>query len=234
MESHKYTLSSIRQDIVDNNLHVKAIIQDILAFRGSIAELDTLNEAGRGKLAALRKCIERLDDLARDEGDPNVYKEVDQHREQFSKTLQAFRKANISTMLEIEKQQKDELFALSPESELRQRHPGAGTSSSGSTKSNRSTLLSQQESVTDRMRSISQQLSETTQKSAATLETLITSSTAVEGTRDELLNTAGTISQSGKLLKKYGRRECTDKILLFFAFAFFLACVFYIVQKRLF
>ncbi|XP_039448026.1 vesicle transport protein SEC20-like [Culex pipiens pallens] len=239
MESHKYTLSSIRQDIVDNNLHVKAIIQDILAFRGSIAELDTLNEAGRGKLAALRKCIERLDDWARDEGDPNVYKEVDQHREQFSKTLQAFRKANISTMLEIEKQQKDELFALSPDSELRQRHPGGGggsssTSSGGATKSNRSTLLSQQESVTDRMRSISQQLSETTQKSAATLDTLITSSTAVEGTRDELLNTAGTISQSGKLLKKYGRRECTDKILLFFAFAFFLACVFYIVQKRLF
>lgn len=136
-------------------------------------------------------------------------------------------------MLEIEKQQKDELFALSPDSELRQRHPG-GSSSGGATKSNRSTLLSQQESVTDRMRSISQQLSETTQKSAATLDTLITSSTAVEGTRDELLNTAGTISQSGKLLKKYGRRECTDKILLFFAFAFFLACVFYIVQKRLF
>ncbi|XP_058813880.1 vesicle transport protein SEC20 [Topomyia yanbarensis] len=227
MESQKYTLSSMRQDIIDNNLHVKAIIQDILAYRGSIAELNTLNEAGRGKLAALRKCIERLDDWARDEGDQQIFKEVDQHREQFSKTLQAFRKANISTMLEIEKQHKEELFALSPDSELRQRHPGA-------TSTNRSSLLSQQESVTDRMRSISQQLSETTNKSAATLETLISSSVSVEGTRDELLTTAGTISQSGKLLKKYGRRECTDKILLFFAFAFFLACVFYIVQKRLF
>ncbi|XP_062542283.1 vesicle transport protein SEC20 [Armigeres subalbatus] len=232
MESHKYTLPSIRQDIVDNNLHAKAIIQDILAFRGSIVELATLNEAGRGKIAALRKCIERLDDWARDEGDPNVFKEVDQHREQFSKTLQAFRKANISTMLEIEKQQKDELFAISPESELRQRNPAAGATANS--KQNRSSLLSQQESVTDRMRSISQQLSETTHKSAATLETLISSSSSVEGTRDELLNTAGTISQSGKLLKKYGRRECTDKILLFFAFSFFLACVFYIVQKRLF
>lgn len=132
-------------------------------------------------------------------------------------------------MLEIEKQQKDELFAISPESELRQRNP-AGSSG----KPNRLSLLSQQESVTDRMRSISQQLSDTTHKSAATLDTLVSSSTSVEGTRDELLNTAGTISQSGKLLKKYGRRECTDKILLFFAFSFFLACVFYIVQKRLF
>lgn len=27
MDSQKYTLSSLKQDIVDNNLHVKAIIQ---------------------------------------------------------------------------------------------------------------------------------------------------------------------------------------------------------------
>ena len=187
-----------------------------------------MNEAGRVKLAALRKCIERLDDYARDEGDQEVFKEVDSHREQFSKTLQAFRKANISTMLEIEKVDKQELFAFTPEkTELRKR---LGNSKS----TTRSSLLSQQESVTERMLSISQHLSETTQKSAATLETLVQSSSSVEGTRDELLTTRGTISQSGKLLNKYGRRECTDKILIFFAFGFFLACVFYVVQKRLF
>uniref|UniRef100_U5ETS1 Putative vesicle transport protein sec20 n=1 Tax=Corethrella appendiculata TaxID=1370023 RepID=U5ETS1_9DIPT len=232
MESQKYTLSSIRQDIIDNNLHVKAIIQDILEFRGSIIELDALNEAGRAKLSALRKCIEKLDDWARDEGDQNIFREVDTHREQFSRTLQSFRKANISTMLEIEKANKEELFALKPETELRQRTTGGAAG--GSSKSNRSSLLTQQESVTERMLSISQQLSDTTQRSATTLDTLISSSSNIESTRDELLNTAGTITQSGKLLKKYGRRECTDKILLFFAFAFFLSCVFYIVQKRLF
>lgn len=129
-------------------------------------------------------------------------------------------------MLEIEKADKQELFAMPEDSELRQRGTG--------NRQNRSSLISQHESVTDKMLSISRHLSETTQKSAATLDTLVTSSTSVEGTRDELQNTAGTISQSGKLLKKYGRRECTDKILLFLAFAFFLVCVFYIVQKRLF
>jgi protein transport protein SEC20 len=46
--------------------------------------------------------------------------------------------------------------------------------------------------------------------------------------------TGSVIDQSGKLLAKYGRREFTDKVLLLFAFAFFLACVLYIVQKRLF
>uniref|UniRef100_A0A1L8DUH8 Putative vesicle transport protein sec20 n=1 Tax=Nyssomyia neivai TaxID=330878 RepID=A0A1L8DUH8_9DIPT len=225
MDSQKYTLSSLKQDIVDNNLHVKAIIQDILAFRGSLADLENLNEAGRAKISALRKCIERLDDWARDEGDPEVGKDVDSHRQQLTRTLQAFRKANVSTMLEIEKADKHELLTPSGDNELRQR---------GKTRLNRSNLISQQESVTDKMLSISRHLSETTQKSAATLDTLIASSSSVEGTKDELLNTGGTITQSGKLLNKYGRRECTDKIILLFAFIFFLACVFYIVQKRLF
>lgn len=124
-------------------------------------------------------------------------------------------------MLEIEKSDKTELFAMTqPDAELRQRH--------------KTSLISQQESVTERMLSISKNLAETTQKSAATLDSLVQSSSTVDSTNEELLNTGGTIQQSGKLLNKYGRRETTDKILLFFAFIFFLACVFYIVQKRLF
>jgi protein transport protein SEC20 len=200
--------------------HTLISLQDILAFRGSLQDLELLNEAGRAKLAQLRKCIEKLDDWARDENDPQLSNDVDSHREQFSKTLQAFRKANINTMLEIEKSDKAELFTMKPEAELRHR-----TASS---------LISQQESVTERMLSISRNLAETTQKSAATLDSLVQSSSTVEGTNDELSNTAGTIQQSGKLLNKYGRRETTDKILLFLAFIFFLAVVFYIVQKRIF
>lgn len=203
--------------------------------------MEALNEAGRAKLAALRKNIDRLNDWARDTGDPGLSKEVDTQREQFSKVLQAFRKANVATMLEIEKANREELMAITGETDLRQRHNAAGGTGRGggggggtATQHNRGSLVSQENNVTEKMLAISRHLSETTQKSATTLETLVASSQNVEATRDELQNTAGTISQSGKLLKKYGRRECTDKMLLFFAFAFFLACVFYIVQKRLF
>jgi protein transport protein SEC20 len=189
-------------------------------FRGSLQDLEILNEAGRAKLAQLRKCIERLDDWARDEYDQQLSSDVDAHRDQFSKTLQAFRKANISTMLEIEKTDKAELFTMKPEAELRQR--------------NKTSLITQQESVTERMLSISRTIADTTARSAATLDNLAQSSATVDDTSHELHNTAGTIQQSGKLLNKYGRREMTDKFLLFFAFLFFLACVFYIVQKRLF
>lgn len=123
-------------------------------------------------------------------------------------------------MLEIEKSDKAELFTMTPEAELRQRH--------------KTSLISQQESVTERMLSISRNLAETVEKSATTLDSMVQSSSTVESTHEELMNTGGTIQQSGKLLNKYGRRETTDKILLFFAFIFFLACVFYIVQKRIF
>ena len=40
------------------------------------------------------------------------------------------------------------------------------------------------------------------------------------------------IGQSGKLITKYGRRETTDKVLIFLAFAFFFSVVFYILRKR--
>ncbi|KAH8326734.1 hypothetical protein KR067_012531 [Drosophila pandora] len=227
MDKDTFTLQSIRQDLIDNNLQAKAIIQDILNSRTSIAELEELNEAGRAKLSAIRKSIERLDDWARDTADALLAKEVDNHRDQFSKTLQAFRKANVSTMLEIEKANREELMAITGESELRQR-------STARVRHNQGSLVSQENDVTEKMLAISRHLSETTQKSAITLETLVASSQNVEATSDELQNTAGSITMSGKLLKKYGRRECTDKMLLFFAFSLFLACVFYIVQKRLF
>lgn len=129
-------------------------------------------------------------------------------------------------MLEIEKTDRSELLAPIASTSSEMRHRSGLSKKAG--------VVSQHESVTEKMLSISRHLSETTQKSAATLETLTQSSVSVDGTQDELLNTQGSITQSGKLLKKYGRRECTDKILLFFAFAFFIACVIYIVQKRLF
>lgn len=46
------------------------------------------------KLAALRKCIERLDDYAGDVNSPDLSAEVDSHRQQFSRFV-----ANISVSI---------------------------------------------------------------------------------------------------------------------------------------
>lgn len=255
MDHSRFTLSTLKQDLIDNNLHLKAVIQvipsisgslvhfswphhsfqDILAFRGTLTELETLNEAGREKITSIRRCIDRLDNFARDEGDIELTKSVENHRQQLYRTTQAFRKANISTMLEIEKSDKQDLFSMSTEPKQQElRNRGNATSTTNPSGHARASLLSQQDSVTEKMLSITRHLSETTQKSAATLEQLAASSTSVESTRDELAATGGSISLSGKLLTKYGRRECTDKVLLFIAFIFFIMCVIYIVYKRLF
>lgn len=138
--------------------------------------------------------------------------------------MDAFKKANLKSMLTIEKNVKDELLKSSDdETYIRNRQ-----------KRDKESLAKMSSNVTDQLLSISRQLADTTERSALTLETLITSSDSVTGTQEELKVTSGAISQSGKLLAKYGRREFTDKILMFFAFGFFIACVVYIVQKRLF
>lgn len=44
----------------------------------------------------------------------------------------------------------------------------------------------------------------------------------------------GHIQNSHKLITKYGRREFTDKLLIFLALVFFFSTVLYIVKKRMF
>lgn len=138
--------------------------------------------------------------------------------------MDGFKKANIKSMLAIETETKKELLKhSSDEMVLKHRQ-----------KRDKEGLAKMNSSITDQLLSISRQLADTTKRSADTLDALTVSSDSVIGTQEELKVTSGTISQSGKLLAKYGRREFTDKILMFFAFTFFVACVVYIIQKRLF
>lgn len=60
-------------------------MQDITGFRGSKEELNDYNEAGRAKIALLRKSIERLDDYVADLNNSTLATEVASHRQQFSR-----------------------------------------------------------------------------------------------------------------------------------------------------
>ncbi|ENN74932.1 vesicle transport protein SEC20 [Dendroctonus ponderosae] len=223
MHSLQFLLKDVRQGITENHLQLKAIIQDIGACNGSLSELQNLNSAGRSKIAVLRKLINEFGDTVKEHKDSVLLKEVILERDQLASSMDAFKKANLKSMLAIEKSSKEELMKNSKENELRQRH-----------KRGKESMVKMSSKVTDQLLNISKQLASTTQQSANTLETLATSSHTVFGTHEELKMTSGVIGQSGKLLDKYGRRELTDKFLMFFAFAFFLSCVVYIVQKRLF
>ncbi|CAH1991637.1 unnamed protein product [Acanthoscelides obtectus] len=183
-------------------------MQDISSCTGPLPALNALNSVGRSKISSLRKSIDRFSDVAKDIKDNELLKELALQKEQLASTMDTFKKVNLKAMLSIENAAKEELLRPTKPTELRQRQ---GPQS--------------RENLT---------LAETTQRSALTLDTLTASSDNVLGTEEELKVTSGAIGQSGKLLAKYGRREFTDKVLVFFAFIFFLACVLYIMQKRLF
>lgn len=217
----------IRQDIIKTHLQFTALIQDIQQCTGPLELLNELNAEGREQITALRSSIDKLSSLAEtkinEKEKSELLTEVETYRKQLTASLATFRKANVISACAIDKLAREDLLSMSEEQQnaLRRRRDKQGLANASS-------------GVTDKLLSISRQLAETTQKSADTLDTLLTSSDKVSGTKNELEHQQQVIVQSGKLLGKYGRREVTDKVLLVLAFAFFLACVFYILQKRLF
>ncbi|KAJ8867395.1 hypothetical protein PR048_031196 [Dryococelus australis] len=226
--SENYVVNNIRREIVNLTLLVKALIQDINHCSGPRELLNDLNSEGRAKLAALRQQINQLEVLAGEEDKPAdrsaLLEEVVGHRQQLTSSYAAFRKANVSCLLNLDRADKEELMdAVGDDVALRYRQ-----------RRDKEGLLKTSSNVTDQLLSISKNLAETTHRSAGTLDSLVNSSGNITDTQQELTTTGSVISQSSKLLDKYSRREFTDKVLLFFAFAFFLACVVYIVQKRLF
>ena len=55
----------------------------------------------------------------------------------------------------------------------------------------------------------------------------------ITDTHEEFKSMGGHIHISKKLITKYGRRELTDKLLIFIALVFFFATVLYILKRRL-
>lgn len=227
MDTENYTVELTRQDIINNQLQVTALIQDIQQCTGPLELLNELNAEGRQKIATLKSSINALENLAKTEiaekKRTDLFSEVKTYKDQLQTSLAAFRKANVVSAFVISKLAREDLLFMSEEQQnaLRKRR-------------DKQSIANTSNQLSDKLLSISRHLAETTQRSADTLDTLITSSDKVTGTKDELEHQQQVIVQSGKLLGKYGRREVTDKALLALAFMFFLACVFYILQKRLF
>ena len=93
-------------------------------------------------------------------------------------------------------------------------------------------MVSDSGKATEQLRSISRNLAQTVQNSARTMDELVQSSNTLSETNEEFKSMGSSISQARKLITKYGRREVTDRFLIFFAAAFFFGVVFYILRKR--
>ncbi|XP_066904704.1 vesicle transport protein SEC20 isoform X1 [Halyomorpha halys] len=237
----------LNQDIIKCSLSVKSLIQDIQNCNGPLEKLNELNASGRSKLSYLREMIDELESYGKETFDNDLMEEARNYREQYYNTFSMFRKANVNCMLAIEKANKEELFKMDESSTVRQRllslvillffliffKSKVNIIMNFRIKKDKANMVKMSSNVTDQLLSISRHLADTTQLSADTLQTLANSSMTVTGTSGELHETKSAISQSGKLLDKYSRRQFTDKLILLLGFAFFLACVLYILKKRL-
>ena len=213
MRSKKYTEDNFPFQMKNEEL-VKTVLKTKLAIEEFFdvddrRQMESLNKTVRGLLSRIR----------------HLEEEEDEDQSQLPQLRKSFREANLKCIRRIEAADKELLF-----------HGYESDDNDYATtrrrKRNNDDLIKEASSTTDSLTAISRQLAATVERSAATVDELAASSATVVDTKDEFKNMGAVIGQSRKLITKYGRRETTDRVLIFFAFCFFFAVVFYILRKR--
>ncbi|TRY76569.1 hypothetical protein TCAL_00133 [Tigriopus californicus] len=227
----------VQEEIVKLNLKLKELTEAFAAVRHD-ADMEDLNGQVRSRLSQFRSLIDQLRRLAEAqshlEAQAMLMADVENHSQSLITSQRQFRQANLQCIQQLERRTQDQLMSSSSSSSPGR---GPGPELGGGVRArrpvtSRDELLQENGQATDHLASISRQLAATVQRSAHTVEELAISSQTVSETQGEFNEMGSVIGQSRKLITKYGRRETTDRVLIFFAFAFFFACVFYILRKR--
>lgn len=92
--------------------------------------------------------------------------------------------------------------------------------------------MERRKALEDDLKYVARTLARQAELSQQTLRSLTESSSTVNLTHQEFRGIGGLLNQSKVILSKYGRREVTDKFLIFLALIFYTCCVMYVVSKR--
>lgn len=216
----------IQQEIIKSDLLVKAYVQDIRECMGPTEVLNVLNMQVSENLKVMKAAIEELETVACEQDkeiDGNeVMKEVDKYLKQYASNQFALRRANLACQSLIDKQNKEELFERTSVVQRTR------------VRADKDSLAKQSSSVTDSLVALNSLMAMQVKQSEESLHTLVSSSSTVLDTKEEFKAMGSAIHQSKTLLQKYGRREVTDRVLIVLAVIFFLTCIVYVLQKRLF
>eukprot|EP00918_Siedleckia_nematoides_P001682 GHVU01003958.1.p1 GENE.GHVU01003958.1~~GHVU01003958.1.p1 ORF type:complete len:232 (-),score=28.57 GHVU01003958.1:262-957(-) len=213
-----------QEKIVKLDLQIKALVQDIHECANAVT-LQDYNHQAQQHVHKMKTCIKQLERLAQEQDKEDarqaMLSQAQSHLTQLTATQGSLRRANLASQLSLQKQQKSALLGENPGP----RHRG---------RSDKEGLADTASNITENLMNISRLMSSEVQRSQTTMESLVGSSKQIEDTHEEFQSMTGHIQSSKKLLTKYGRRECTDKLLIFLALVFFFATVLYIVKKRIF
>ncbi|XP_061818927.1 vesicle transport protein SEC20 isoform X2 [Nerophis lumbriciformis] len=214
------------QEMIKYDLEIKAAVQDIRECSGPQSVLMQLNCHVKDKFNLLRRRIQDLEQMAREQDKESdrmsIQAEAESQRRQMLSNQTAWRKANLACKMSMDHMAKDELLREGEGQNVRAR------------KATKESLVGSSSNITESLMSISRMMAEQVKQSEDSISTLATSSRTVQETNEEFKSMTGTIHLGRKLILKYNRRELTDKLLIFLALALFLATVLYILKKRLF
>ncbi|XP_041477038.1 vesicle transport protein SEC20-like [Lytechinus variegatus] len=213
------------QEIVKHDLQINSYAQELRSNCKTMEILDNINVRIKAETAICKQRIEELEKIGKEQDKETdrigLLKEADHYRKQLRNTQTAIRQANLSCKMEIDRNQRNDLMKGQEDPEVRKRK-------------NKEDLAKTASSITESLQSLNRMMADNVERSNLTNQTLVTSSNRIQETNEEFKGMAGVIQTSRNLLTKYGRREMTDKLLIFLALALFLATVIYILKKRIF
>lgn len=214
----------VQEELVRLNLRIKSLIDSFGDVQDS-AEMESLNLETRDQFELMRCAIDRLRELARTQTSHQTLlsNDADGHSDQLASCHRQFRKANLSCIARLDQQNRHKLMETDRDVDEAKRRRRL---------QDKEALVKDSGRATDQMAAISRQLAATVERSARTMEELTESSKTMEDAHVEFKGMGGIIAHSRKLITKYGRRETTDKFLIFFTAVLFFAVVFYVLRKR--
>jgi len=213
-------LKDLQESLVKHNLKIKTLSAEFAEVT-SQREMEALNGRGRASLAEFAAAIARLRTLADKAVDGDLLRaDAEGHARQLAECREHFRRANMDCILRLRHSERANLLDDGGLRKRQKEEPESGEA------------VKESKRMTEGLHALARQLASTVERSSMTVDELAASSRGVNETQDEFRQMGSVIGQSRRLINKYGRRETTDKVLIFFAFAFFFACVFYILRKR--
>ncbi|XP_076037794.1 vesicle transport protein SEC20-like isoform X1 [Oratosquilla oratoria] len=220
-------ISVVKQDIVKYDVTLKSLVQEIRECKCNQAELDELVLQIRTRMNYLREQIAELKRLAQEQDSEEAKAGLNDEVSRCEKLLQdnhkSFRNATLAAQLAINQRTKDELLNEEDvdDNKLRNRE-----------KMSRDMMLKKSSQLTDDLLTVTRLIKENTDKSGKTVDQLVESSQMIGSTQEELKSMGSVIGQARKILNKYGRRENTDKLLIFIGLVFFLASCLVVIRNR--
>ncbi|KAL1232217.1 Vesicle transport protein [Trichinella spiralis] len=223
-------LSIARSELTHLDISVKQLIRYIRGFEGSNSDLERLCLHCRADIFAMEQLLEDYKQVLMlnkiSDSDAEEFRFVTTYRIELENNIQSLREAILVASQNADNYERELLFSRYNDDActeiLRKRRINEK-------KRNVSEARQLQSSLT----SLLDKMNDTVQQSELTLNKLTASSTALRDATYEMHGMSSLIHTSGKLLKKYKRRQFSDRFIIFLCFGIFLLSAAYIVKIRL-